>query len=676
MNIFEKYKLWTSRSEISSVSIFWVFILFMILYYNYVEIAFYRPQSIHIWRQTDCLSQPLMYYQYDNSFLRPEMHGQTADNRRTGIGASEFPIFYYFISILYGFFGYHEFIYRIVNTLILIIGLYYVFKFSSTFLNDKYLPTFVALFLFTSPLLVFYGNNFIMNTTALSFSFIGLYWLGKYYNEPKQKYLYLIITFCTIAVLIKLSELIVYFSIIGLYLYELLGITKLKNKNKLFSNRLKTGLFFLGSLFIIFLWYNYANNINKAHHQEYYAFQTGHFWSLTQAERDAVWYAISNVWIDAYYMVASLFVLLFLFIFSLVFYRYSFKILNLLMISSVIGSFGFFFLWFSFLSHHDYYLISALSSVLFILVNFIYILFKIFEIKKSIIYYFKIVFVVFLLLNMNHAKAFLKKRYGIQNDTVAYYNDYYDITVYLRKLGINPEDKVISLPDQTPNVSLYLMNQRGWSSFLTKPDTSSINYYIKNGAKYLIINQKNFSNSYFVNPYLYHLIGKYKNIYIYKLDGVVDNSFSFNPLLNEYVWDIENTNGNAIIPYDYSKKLSGIVSDKIAHSGKNSVLLTKDQPYSMTYNVDSVVAGTEYDITVWRYQTGKSGVIIATIHKPEDFYLIGETIIDTDKNGWQLIQAKFTIPDKLDKKKMSIYLWNVKDSIAYFDDLSIKIRSK
>ena len=675
MRVLDKWKNLIVKLNFSSHSIFWVLLLSMILYYNYIEIVFYRPQSVHIWRQADCLSQPLMYYQYNNNFLRPEMHGQTADRKQSGIGASEFPIFYYFISKLYKLFGYHEFIYRIVNTFVFIFGLFYVFKFSGSFFNDKFAPVFISLFLFTSPMLVFYGNNFILNTTAISLSFVGLYWFSKYYNEPKQKYLYFMIIFCCLAVLIKLSELIVFFSIIGLYLLELIGITKLKNNEKLFSKPYKTGLIFFMSLLIIFLWYNYANNINKAHHQEYYAFQTGHFWSLTQAERDAVWYAISNVWSDAYYMIASLLLIFFMFIYSLVFYRYSLKILNLLMISSVFGSFIFFFLWFAFLIQHDYYLISALSSVLFIFVNSLYITLKIFDTKKSFILYFKIVFGVFLFLNMNHAKAFLQKRYGVQNDAVSYYNDYYDVTPYLRKLGINPEDKVISLPDQTPNVSLYLMNQRGWSSFLMKPDTSSINYYIKKGAKYLIINKQDFDNYDFVNPYLYHYIGKYGSIFIYKLDNVVDSSLVSQTVLTDYFWDIENHIGDDIIPYDNNRKVTGVVTENLSHSGKNSVMLTKDQPFSMSYNVDSVTAGAEYEITVWRHKLGTSGVIVATIHKPEDFYFTGETIINTDSLGWEQIQMKFAVPAKLNKKKMTIYLWNVKDPVVYFDDLRIIAKS-
>jgi hypothetical protein len=44
-----------------------------------------------------------------------------------------------------------------------------------------------------------------------------------------------------------------------------------------------------------------------------------------------------------------------------------------------------------------------------------------------------------------------------------------EVEPYLRSLGIKPDDKVISLPDFSFDITLYFMNQVGWDSgFCTK----------------------------------------------------------------------------------------------------------------------------------------------------------------------------------------------------------------
>jgi len=39
-----------------------------------IRIFFKRPQSIHQWRQCDCLSITMNYFQDNNSFFEPSIH--------------------------------------------------------------------------------------------------------------------------------------------------------------------------------------------------------------------------------------------------------------------------------------------------------------------------------------------------------------------------------------------------------------------------------------------------------------------------------------------------------------------------------------------------------------------------------------------------------------------------
>jgi len=42
--------------------------------YNLDTTLFGRPQSIHIWRQTNSLSIALNFYEHDNSLFEPQIH--------------------------------------------------------------------------------------------------------------------------------------------------------------------------------------------------------------------------------------------------------------------------------------------------------------------------------------------------------------------------------------------------------------------------------------------------------------------------------------------------------------------------------------------------------------------------------------------------------------------------
>ncbi|MCF8379736.1 MAG: glycosyltransferase family 39 protein [Bacteroidales bacterium] len=150
--------------------------------YDYHNILFKPSQSIHQWRQTDGISISRNYFLEGMDFFKPQTHNLTSDNGTTAFSAtSETPILNYFIAILYKIFGYHEFFFRLINMIVYFTGLFYLFKALSLFFKDRFWPVFISFLAFTSPVLVYYANNFLPNTTALSFAFIALYFFSKFY---------------------------------------------------------------------------------------------------------------------------------------------------------------------------------------------------------------------------------------------------------------------------------------------------------------------------------------------------------------------------------------------------------------------------------------------------------------------------------------------------------------
>jgi len=167
--------------------------------------------------------------------------------------------------------------------------------------------------------------------------------------------------------------------------------------------------------------------------------------------------------------------------------------------------------------------------IVFIIVSFFYFLkenhFKIF---KSII--FKILFSLFFIYNIYHCSNIIKDRYwgGWNNDwgKSEKYNkqDFTTITPYIRSLGIIREDKVISIPDFSFNISLYLMDQKGWTGFSNdNNDSIKIAEKIELGAKYLFISDSDLLSKDYLQSFLDNKIGTYNDVEIFDLRHYFDN---------------------------------------------------------------------------------------------------------------------------------------------------------
>ena len=95
------------------------------------------------------------------------------------------------------------------------------------------------------------------------------------------------------------------------------------------------------------------------------------------------------------------------------------------------------------------------------------------------------------------------------------------MTPYLRSLGISRNDRVISINDRSPNITLSLMDQKGVTDFgKSIEDAEKIHQEIKKGAKYLIINNPDYYKKDFIQPFITHKIGTYMNIDIFDLRGI------------------------------------------------------------------------------------------------------------------------------------------------------------
>lgn len=683
----------TNSNKIKRLSPDWLFMLIIVaisFYYNYHQLLFEQPQSVHKWRQADCASIALNYYSSGMNFFAPETHNLTSDGGTSGkCATSEIPILYYSVATLYHIFGYHEFIYRLLNTLLFFLGLFYLFKLVQYILKDNYWAIVLTLLFFASPVLVYYGNNFLSNSSALSFSFIGWYFFIRYVKERKHKLFVISMMIFFLAGAFKVTALFSVFAISGLLGLELLGITKLSAGQKVFSRPYRHIVMIMSVLMVIGSWIAYAGYYNHKHDTTYFSTTIFPIWSLDKVGISQILYNIRVIWLDQYFHLSALIFLALCSIFILIFVRKGNKILNLSILFIFLEAVVYILLQFWTFKDHDYYVIDLyILPVLIVIASFVILKKLSFSVFSSI--YLKIVFAVFLAINIYHTQQQLEFRYNGEPNSYTKGNDIYNITPYLREIGIAPTDTVISLPDEG-HVSLYLMNQKGWTDYTDarfnkgvpiryNQDSLGIQKSINNGASYLILRGL---NQLYLKPYLQsfstHLKGNYNDVYIFDLKNSSRN-FDLPELkqINYIYCDAEkrNDNGELFISNndDLTFQNGNTQSNEYVFSGLYSSKLNHDKPYGFTFKIDSIYLGQKVTITVWKKATGTAtGYLVASDTDASVFYNNKSQIIEKKNDGWEKLKQEFFITDALPNNELLIYTHNPEADAVYFDEIEILI---
>jgi hypothetical protein len=505
----------------------------MSFFYGYHKIMTYRPYSIHQWRQADCLSITMNYYKENLNFFEPAVYWSGTKEGRT---VSEFPIIYYTVAQLWKIFGYHEFIFRLVNILIVFSGLFCLFKFIFEFLSDSFWSIFVTFYLFTSPILVYYSNNFTADAPAFGIALIGCYNYWKFVSRKKNRFLYYALLAFLLAGLIKITSLIIFIALFIIFIYKAIFI----NDGRPFFKRVLNVLPFLIVIFIIISWYKYAILYNKNNLSGIFLQGIFPIWELDNDTIKNLWMTLYIELIPAYFNKKALIIELIIFISIFIFYKKINKFLFFLNILVFTGAILYILLWFQAFDVHDYYLTNLL---IFIPVPVISILdflkrehYSIFN--NKIIKSFSVLVLIFLIyytavtnrMKYDTNDLLVRNNYIINQSKIEKYNWFHyeyskrmkaleTITPYLRTLGIKRTDKVFCIPDNSINISLYLMDQKGFTDYgyYELPFDQKIEFYKKLGVKYLIIIDPELEKEEYIQPYIKNKIGNYENADIFDL---------------------------------------------------------------------------------------------------------------------------------------------------------------
>jgi len=668
-------------------------ILFLLLlsiisyYYNYHEIIFKRPQSVHKWRQSDCASLALNYYQDGMNFFTPETHNLTSDKGTSGkCSTSEIPILYYTVAALYSIFGYHEYIFRLFNTMLFFSGLFYLFKLFLYLLKDGFWSVSISILFFTSPVLIFYGNNFLSNSAALAFSIIGWYHFVRFIFEKQPKWFYFSMLFFLIAGFLKVTALLSFFAIAGILLLEYTGLVKLKKNEKIFNQPLKYFFSIVTVVLLIGSWLIYARYYNQKHDSTYFSTTTFPIWNLDKDGILTVLERIRNIWLEQYFHFTVFVFIGICFVFLAINYKKNSRIFNLSILILLFEVIAYINLQFWTFADHDYYTIEMYILPVIVVSAAFYVLKSSFS-KVFNSFLLKTGFAIFLLFNIWYGHKINMERYdGWMNDYDSN-KDIYTITPFLRAHGISSKDTVISIPDAS-HASLYLMNQKGWTEYTDarlnrgekiryNQSKEGIKRSIKKGAQYLIINNiEELYKKTYLQEFCNYLLGYYNNVLVFDLKADSKNfDLKERSILKHYYCGAEllSENGQTFISILDSVIFNNgnTQSKEIARSGKFSSQLNTDSPYGMTIRFSELQQGESFRISVWRKTEGDlQGGIIAS-NASNSFYRNQYKVVERDSAGWEKLEMEFFISKELVGEEIGIYLYNPNKEVVCFDDFEI-----
>lgn len=510
-----------------------LFVLIAGFYYD--SVLDKGPLNTHMWRQTDCLSMTQNYSE-GGAFLMTEMHCQLADNYTSGYSIGEFPLFYYTVGNIWKWFGKSFSSYRIFYLIILFSGILAFFRSLQLIFRQNYWSITLSILLFTSPVFAVYGVGFLSDAPAFSCILIAIYFFIMYQIRKKNWFFYLCLVFFLIGGLSKISMMIA-FIVLGIVLL-LETVTKIKTlgNRQLFQEKWHVWIGFTMVIIGLVSWYAYAEHFNDIHRFKYTFNHTWPIWKMGADEIDLWIEGIKNITGPVFFSKPMLLFLVLGGIYNL----FSWKTLPLFAFAVnalvILGCTLYFILWGPLMRNHDYYYIALVILYVGIIPVFLW------NLKNKQLRIFnhsitKVTFGLFVLFNVLYCFEVVKlktlkqegKSYFVSNkdftglmkwnnwDNSLIRSRYEGMKNYMKEIGVAKEDLILSMPDPSFNISLYLLDHKGWTNFQGYTTSEQIETLREAGAKYLIVSDSAVLEQSFLHFYIQEPMGEFQGIQIFKL---------------------------------------------------------------------------------------------------------------------------------------------------------------
>ena len=513
MNDFDSSMKWYRKGWFTGgifallfASLFWI--------YGYHSTFSQPPQSVHTWRQTNSLSMTQMYYQYNVPFLEPEIQNQISDDGLSGKTVGEFPVIYFLVAKAWQLFGKSEWLFRVFHWLILFAGAFMLFRMMGKITGNPFMAAFVPLLMMTSPMIIFYGPNFLPDAPSLAFILISWYFLYSFIQKRKMLPLWLSAFFFFLAISLKITAATSFIAIGGWVLLETLFLPREK---RLFRFRLVHYIPFIIVMAALVAWYWFVYYYTDLHKGSFSYLGIWPIWKLSGEQFHRIMDTLDKIWFRDFFWPPLQYATFALWLFLLTQWGKLKPIMRYMLLVMPLGLAGILALWFQVLEGHDYYMISQIQTFLVIwIIFFIYF-------RDTRVSGYKAVNVIWIIvvifLAYNGRKRHLERYTGWMNEGYkVHFESLTTIQPWFTQWGVGENDLVISLPDYSINASLYYMNRKGYTDFAS--DFSREETFVKRigqGAKFLVVNDSTILNRPEVSKFTLYPAGQYKNIRVYDL---------------------------------------------------------------------------------------------------------------------------------------------------------------
>lgn len=508
-----------------------VFFLIIFLLADFFKVFELLPRSIHQWRQCDGYSMAINYFQEGSPLLEPKVHFLgNSDGKAVG----EFPILYFIDAQLWKLAGNPSIVIaRLFHFSFFFLAIFLVFRGLADYLKNRFIASIGVILLMISPVILFYSNTTTPSVPAFSLVLISWYILYQYFKKKHLIWIFMAIICFSLAGLLRVSMLLGLLAFSGAWFVMWL---KKENREKLIFN-FKTVLFItVIPVLTSIVWVNFSKAYNLKALSGLFLTKTLPFWESENPSE--VWESfLMKVFPESY----SQWVLI-LIVIGIIIVLLSSKTLNRFLVFFLIfltlEIAAYFSLFYANFNVHDYYIIEffLLTPVLVALFAEWFQKRHFSKLWKTIV---SIVVILVLIQGMLYSASRIRMKYNekvfgltkvfLTDKEIELWQwidfiyeiemlDFETVTPTLRKLGINRSDKFVVLSDNSPNISLSFMDQKG----LTEPRDfeqnldEKIKHWAEREMQYAIVNYSSNAVVKMVENGLLEKIKTYRHLNIYR----------------------------------------------------------------------------------------------------------------------------------------------------------------
>ncbi len=617
------------------------------------------PAFVHAWTQSDRLAIALCFQQNGFNLLLPCNFNLITEQ---GITAVDFPIIEYIVALISEALQSDIIpIFRTVNLLIGLTGVYYIYLFFSRLVESRKIGALIGLFTLTLPFYAYYLNGFLPSSAAFSFLFIGLYYGLIHLKTENKRTLAVSIGWITLAALIRLPFIIPLLALIGVY-----AINSLTEKRVNWPQILGTLL----GLFIVIGYMIYNHYLGSIYGNIF----LNKLLSITSfSDLTNTLIKVNERWSDEYFSSYHYVVLLGVMLLYLVNYSgrnattKEIQFTRLFLLINTVGVVCFFFAMGQQFVDHDYYFLDTFLPVILLWMGLSLRHNSIPKAFQKGVYAFLLIFIIG---SVGYTKISLNERYKINpaDRTQIAYHAYKSGKQLLAQNQVSPEATVLALDAYTTNSPFILLNRKG-VAVLTTSD-SNIVEALKLPLDYTtVIDTFLFSDIYQNFPdIIYHLdyIDRTKQLRLLKPSEDTSSINFFNRLHHYSFLDFSVDSGSIYNGYSNYTNRNG-----------ESLQLNEGIEYGLTYSQEIETDNNELltdvviDADVFLPDSTTTSTLVVSVDNQfyQPYYLENEV----DSIGeWNHLHLRTKLPANT-KGELKVYFWNPDRKKLDYDNFRLLI---